>query len=376
MKIKGKIAALSVAMALAVSLAACGSGSSTSSESAASGSGSSSAASESSVAESSASAEATRTVTDMAGREVTIPEEVTKVATNAPNEVTTIGVLKAMDKLVAAYDTDYSVDAIYNTGADKIPYHPFGEDLNTEELLNSGAQVCFFRTTDPENENVAAIEDLGIPVVCVDFTDVDDRIASITLMGDVLGGDSVAAAEKYVSYVQECADQAYGYEVPAEEDRPTVLAFFTYMDGQYIIPSNDHFVIQTLSKVGAVSASDYTENSIVNIEDILNLNPDILINLDGAAGDAYVKEDEAFTGMDAYVNGNYYVNPCGISGLMTTGTVECAMEPLYLASILNENATDIDFAQTMKDFYQEFFDYTLTDEQVETLLSGSTLSAQ
>ncbi len=314
---------------------------------------------------------ATRTFTDMVGREVVLPAEITKIACNAPNEVTTVAILGALDRLVACYDTDYSDMAGYIPGITEIPYHPFGQETNLEEFVSSGAEVCFLRAMSADDEHIAQIEGAGIPVVCVYFTDVSDRVAAVSLMADILGGEAVDKGATYIEYVNACADKAYGYEQPAEEDKVSVLAFFTYMDGQYIIPSNDHFVIQTLEKVGAVSASDYTENTFVNIEDIIALDPDVLVNLDGASGDEYCKADDAFCALEAYQNGNYYVNPVGIATLMTTGTAECCIEPLYLASILNKNASDIDFKQVLSDYYTTFYGYTPTAEQLTSMMSGA-----
>lgn len=66
------------------------------------------------------------------------------------------------------------------------------------------------------------------------------------------------------------------------------------------------------------------------------------------------------------------VNPRGLTGSWTEGSVEAFLEAAWANDVVNAGSEAVGWESELKSFYQEFYDYTLTDADLATIKSGET----
>lgn len=91
--------------------------------------------------------------------------------------------------------------------------------------------------------------------------------------------------------------------------------------------------------------------------------------------DDYILSDEKWAGLDCVEQGRVYQIPVGTSRMGHPTSTETPLALLWLAELLYPDYFDIDFSQELKDFYEEFYDYQLSEETVEAILAGDEMRA-
>ena len=153
-------------------------------------------------------AQQTQTVTDAAGREVTVPVEVSRVIGSGPGALRLLTYLQAQDLIVAVDDIEVKRNrfdarpyALANPQFKKLPI--FGEfrGFDNPELilsLSKQPQVIFKTYAAMGHDPVELQEKTGIPTVVLEYGNLGthrDRLAnSLRVMGRILGRDERAEA--------------------------------------------------------------------------------------------------------------------------------------------------------------------------------------
>jgi len=139
------------------------------------------------AAASAAASDATRVVVDETGRRVTLPAEVRRVVSLAPNLTETIYAIGAGARL--AGDTDFcdvpdEAKSKPHVGA---PINPSLEAIVAlkPDVVLASASINWPATAD-------ALLKMGVPVYTTDPHSVDDMIAGIAHIGEVIGADAAA----------------------------------------------------------------------------------------------------------------------------------------------------------------------------------------
>ena len=371
-----KVGSGAAAAALVAGLAGCSSGSGSAAAASAASAGASASASASASANSAsaaASAGATQTIKDIKGDTVEVPTEINKIVDlwHAHNQV--IMMLGAADKLVGTtevfkkrpwpniiYPRLSEVEAlVVGTGAGEVNY---------EEALSLEPDVVFASDGDV----TATARQQGLATVNVAFQDDDGLREDVKITAQVLGSDAEEIAKEWqdlldanIALVEERMKDI------KEEDRVKVLHIassdsFTKVDGRKCI------VDEWIKLAGGVNALENEGNLIeVTMEEIVAADPEVIIMGVGAASAVeQLKADEAWSGITAVKNGAVYANPNGVFSWDRYSGEE-ALQVLWAAKKFNpEKFEDIDIEQVTKDFYLQFYGYSLTDDEVSRILNG------
>lgn len=84
--------------------------------------------------------------------------------------------------------------------------------------------------------------------------------------------------------------------------------------------------------------------------------------------------DSKWSGLDAVINRRVYQMPVGISRWRHPGSIETPLAILWLGkTVYPQLFADVNLYAETKYFYQTFFDYQLSDEQVSDILSGTVM---
>ena len=311
----------------------------------------------------------TRTITDMSGTEVEIPDEVDSYVESwfAHNAVDVM--LDDADGMLvtcadpAAYQWMYLVC----DNMSKATYTEFADGMNLEEIIAQDPDVVFGSNEDYR----AMFENVGIPYVNVMFSNLEEMKKSITLTAEVLGDDSPSIAKKYISYLDEQVEAIEKVSSEIEEsDQATVLHGDALMD--LTVDGGGTIIDEWIKDVGAinVASGEVTGNKqTVTMEQILNWNPDFIITGKNQQEAEDILADSTWSGIKAVQDGNVVVNPKGVFTWDRYG-VELALQLQWAAQLIYpDQFGDLDIVKATQEFYDEFFDYDLSEEEVNLILA-------
>ena len=317
-------------------------------------------------------AESARSITDMKGVKVSVPEKVEKIAAlwNANNEI--ILALGGMDKVVATTDlikTNKWFEHIYPK-LKNLPAALNGKDLQIEELVKLAPDVIIVFNKNYQDELIKN----GFSAVNLIFRDYPDMEKSIYATAEVIGTDDARKkAEKLANKIHDNSEfvTARTKSIP-DAKRPKVLHL---LGGANLLKIDGTNTIQnTWIKLGGGVNAINTEGSMIEVsaEEIINANPDIII-VGGNDTDTQIKkikEHPAFSGSNAVKNGKIYGNPKGVFSWDRYGA-ENVLQILWAAKTIQPDLfKDVDMKVKTKEFYKEFLGHELTDTEYGYILKG------
>ncbi len=348
---KKRLLSLLLAGAMALSLAACSNPGSASSGSAAS----QSASSVSSQADSSTQSEAAFpvTVTDAAGREVTIAEQPEKLVSGYYITTSMLIALGHEDKLVGI-EAKADTRPIYALAAPELLELPsVGTakefDLEGCAALEPDLVILPLKLKD----TVPALEELGLTVITVNPESLEELNETIRLFNAAIG-DPVKGWE-LLDYNQQTEE--FLAEILADVEKPSV-----YLAGNssYLSTAGAAMYQNTLLEMGGgenVAAElEDTYWADVSYEQLLAWNPEVII----MASDAAYSKDELLADpqlqqLDAVKNGRVYAMPSAFES-WDSPVPSALVGSRWVASVLHgEEYAFEQFQADAADFYQQFY---------------------
>ena len=317
-------------------------------------------------------ADSARSITDMKGVKVSVPEKVEKIAAlwNANNEI--ILALGGMDKVVATTDlikNNKWFEHIYPK-LKNLPAALNGKDLQIEELVKLAPDVIIVYNKNFQDELIKN----GFSAVNLIFRDYPDMEKSIYATAEVIGTDDARKkAEKLANKIHDNSEfvTARTKNIP-DAKRPKVLHL---LGGANLLKIDGTNTIQnTWIKLGGGVNAIQTEGSMIEVsaEEIINANPDIII-VGGNDTDTQIKkikEHPAFSGSNAVKNGKVYGNPKGVFSWDRYGA-ENVLQILWAAKTIQPDLfKDVDMKVKTKEFYKEFLNHDLSDTEYGYILKG------
>lgn len=312
-----------------------------------------------------------RTVTDMAGREVTLPAEITSIGTFG-----SIGVLNAFVQLMGAGDKIVNEMSANFTQTDQwrmqyefspqIAGGPLFEEAGevvVETVLETSPDVAFTMT----QATASVLENVGVPTVYLEWQDVEDVKDAVVLMGEVLGEEE--RAQEYLAYFD--AQQAKAAELTAdlaEEDRTTVLY------GDPIQFRQPHVIAEWwITQGGGTSVTDIErrgdESFEYTMEDLLAWDPEVLILTRAQLRDE-IAANSNYDNITAVREDAMHVIPT-VAHVWGNRTVEQPLTVLWTThQLYPELLPREDLAEEIRGFYSTFFGYEMSDDDIDAIIDG------
>lgn len=327
-----------------------------------------------------------RTVTDMVGRTVSLPDTVDKVMVLYGPGYEKMVILDAEDKIAVAADWHKTHSAwahvIYKR-LDSLPVMSNPGSPNVEEIMKKDPDVVFYFGNDKFTQQMT---DLGIPVICStggaqDLLSLKDQIR---MYGSVLGEKETKLAEEYCTYFDEKLNNVLAKTSSiANSAKPKV-----YVNNRIPLRAfgGSTLVGDSVEKAGGIYvAKDLNATTEINLEQLLTWNPDIIIvghenDLpDPSSKDTVdyptaqeVKEDYLtnpdYQGINAVKNKQVYIDPMGT--FFWDAGQQGILQLEWMAQLFHpELFPDLDMKKELKEFYLKFFRYDLSDQQSEQILN-------
>jgi len=317
-----------------------------------------------------------RYIIDAAGRQVTIPSQVTRVADPWHANNATVLMLGGADKLVATsvqaqrqpwlrklYPRILEVPAAFNAAG----------EVNIETLIGAKPDVILMAYDGTLPKWIAAAGSYHIPVVLMPNSSLDDLKATARMTGKVLGEKESKVAEDYVRYFDDNIRKVTQVtSTLTKSARPKVL--HTSSAGVLTVDGRKTVIDDWINVAGGVNAADVVGNGRpVSMEQVAAWNPDVIIV--GTAPNQQNRQailgDPRWQEIKAVRDGKVFVNPSG-AYLWDRHSAEAALQVLWAAKLLHPaRFTALDVNKETKAFYARFFHHALSDSELTSIMNAT-----
>lgn len=261
-----------------------------------------------------------------------------------------------------------------------------GGNVNVEKLLTLEPDVVF--TLAGNSSLIGALENAGITVVGIspskfkyDILETYDQWISI--LSQIFPDNS--KSEEISAYSKEVYDQiqAVTADIP-DEERKGVLFLFQYDDTQMITSGVNFFGQFWSEAVGGYNVAEEitidNSNAIITMEQVYEWDPDVIFitNFTPTQPDDLYNNtigSDDWSNVTAVKEGNVYKLPLGTYRSYTP-SADTPVTLLWMAQkVYPELFADIDIAAEVRDYYNELYGVSLTDEQIERMYNPSSAGA-
>ncbi len=328
------------------------------------------------------SAEETKTITDMYGREVTVPAEIDSVLSTAPPS-TEATYMIAPDVLIglnfAVNGSKYFPEkykSLPNVGGQQM-----GNTLNYETFLAMNPDIVLLGFT-PGNDISTTIETMEtklapIPVVAIaDSTNALNYGPEIEFLGELFGEEEQAA--ELTGYYDDVFAKVNSTIATIPTGDRIRVYYAEGADGLSTDPESSAHA-QLITICGGENVADITEKggggmAPVTMEQVASWNPELILCGDSTFYNS-VLSDPNWQGIDAVENKRVYLIPNQPFGWIDRPPgVNRIIGIPWLAKVLYpEKFQDLDLAAYIREFYSQFIHYDLTDDEVNAIITGSGL---
>ncbi|HEY6452896.1 MAG TPA: ABC transporter substrate-binding protein [Steroidobacteraceae bacterium] len=317
-----------------------------------------------------------RQIIDAAGRHLTIPATVRRVADPWPANNAIVLMLGAADKLVATseqarrqpwlrrlYPPIEQVPAAFNAGG----------DVNIETLVGAQPDLVLMAYGGALPRWAAAVESFHIPIVLMSNSSLADLKQTVLMTGEVLGPREAAVAQDYVRYFNDNIRSVTRItdRLPLSA-RPKVL--HTASAGILTVDGRQSVIDDWIRVAGGVNAAEVVGlGRPVTMEQVVAWNPDVIIvgTAPNQQSRQAILDDPRWREIKAVREGRVYVNPSG-AYLWDRHSAEAALQVLWAAKLLHPaKFASLDVNEATRKFYARFFHYRLTDAELRSIMEAT-----
>jgi len=229
-------------------------------------------------------------------RHVELKEAPQRIVSISPAITEVMFLVGAQDKLVGVSDF-----CKYPPETDKIKKVGGMHDINFEVLLSLHPDVVLIGSMISQ-QDVDAIEKMGIPVICiVEESSLEGMAEMMEVIGRITQCEEKgnAEAEKWREKISELKANA-----PAPKDRKCVYYVVGFGDGGDFTAPNDTHIQEIIELAGARNAGDSLSGWNISREYLFKTNPDIIL-IRNEDKDAFVSR-YPYTLLEAVKTGRVY----------------------------------------------------------------------
>lgn len=332
-------------------------------------------------------------VVDQLGREVTVPNLIERVVTG--------GILPYFSTWYVATNSTKEIVGMHPNSYNAAKHSMLGKmspdvlkadtsfiqngEVNVEELMKVNPQLYIEIATDEKSIN--KVTEAGIPVVALKAIDAAaaEPLATFNSWLEVTS-QITGTTERANRFLEE------GKKVQAqldeklkaieEKDKPRAMMLFRHNEKSITIGGKNFFGNQWLNATGAI---DVAENDIqgqkeVNMEQIYAWNPDIIFITNFTETQPADLLENKVDGQDwsqvkAVQEGKVYKIPLGIyRWFPPSGDAPLMLK--WLAQKNHPTLFDYKIEDEIKAYYKDFYEFDVTDEDIQAILNPSSEAAK
>jgi iron complex transport system substrate-binding protein len=316
-----------------------------------------------------------RIITDMAGRTAEIPADIASVfAGRHPIHA------------LYAFDTVITVNNVFRYSETEKKYlkksfyenKPYALEDASEEIVRLQPDIILFADLlTPDNIERAdkLQEKLRIPVILMD-NDLLNYKETLTFMGDLFHKEEKAA--ELCDFIRKYVDPVLERAKTIPEDRKKRVYYAEGMKGLNTDPRGSvHSLLIDLAGGINVAQTDVLPGrgmTGVSLEQVYSWNPDLMLvwsgNFDGMDSYREIKTSTAWQRLDAVKSGAVFQTPWRPFGWIDRPPgLNRMIGIVWLANVLHPDIFQYDVAAIVREFFQKFYHYGMTDEELRDILN-------
>lgn len=314
-----------------------------------------------------------RTVVDMKGKTVELPDTIESYCVLYSSAVPMCAMVDNDLKHMVMYPVSSYFEYWYCEMFEGINDHAIQVDkknVTAEQILESGAQVVFWNRPAHE-ELVASLEEAGVACVNVQVADADELIQAVHIIADSFGTEYAQSQiqkydnrfNQYLNAVKEHASQ-----IPDEEKKTVLVIGSIDTPSVSSLDSYQGFWTDLTGLLNVTPVSKGEPDATLTMEEIYELDPEIIL-AQGPFNRNEVNSDPQWSAVRAVQEGGLFSNPSVLDewGMPTS---EAPLQYIWiLKQFYPEYAENIDAENELIDFYKEFYDYEMSNDDAQALLS-------
>lgn len=312
------------------------------------------------------------TITDMEGKEVTIPRDVHKVACISQSATDLMISFGLGDKIVGTYRSfTYNkwVEELYPNAKN---YKAYSYSVAAEELVADGVDLVIIQDT----ENADAFRNAGIPVVGVHQYSpsgaFDDEVYDTASIIAQIFPEAKSKADAWIKDVKDTIADIQSKIGTTNSEKAVYYVNGEKAKGLYYSDGGNSMISRIYDVANVRLATEKYE--VLNVhkvsdEEMVNLNPYAMM-IGGAYQNNLVDSLNAspvWSTLDCNKENRVYRIPVCMTGIENV-SAETPLMLKYTASLFNEY--EFDMKAEMKANIKKYFNYDLTDADVENMAKG------
>ena len=318
----------------------------------------------------------TRQITDAAGRIVTIPARVNRVADPWPANNAMVLMLGGADKLVATSDQARKQPWLRRLYP-RIAHVPAAFDaaggVNVETLIGARPDVILMAYGGALPRWIDSVDAYRVPLVMMPNDSLEGLKTTVRMTGEVLGERESRVAAEYIRYFDDNIGRITRVTNKLlESERPKVL--HTATPGILVVDGRQSVIDDWINIAGGVNAADVVGlGRPVTMEQIAAWDPDVVIvgTAPNRQSRQAILDDPRWRQIKAVRDGKVFVNPSG-AYLWDRHSAEAALQVLWAAKTLHPALfADLDVNEETKRFYARFFHHALSDSELASIMSAT-----
>ncbi|MCS7130688.1 MAG: iron ABC transporter substrate-binding protein [Archaeoglobaceae archaeon] len=309
-------------------------------------------------------------ITDLAGRSVEVPKNVSKVVAIGPGALRLVVYLQAVDKVVGVENAEKAWEVytrpyrLANPQLSELPTIGVGgtddPQSNVEELMKLKPDVIFAVVNARYADNLQ--EKTGIPVIVIDYGTLGNfrttqLFESLRVMGKVLGKEK--RAEEVINYIEDIVKDLNSRSKDAEKPAKVYVGALGFK-GQHGITSTNcrfpPFEVNNITSENIACKVNTTAHIFVDKEFLLREQPEIIFldlgNLRLVKED-YSKDKTFYQSLKAFKDGKVY----GIYSFnfYNTNVEQALVNSYWVGKVLYpEKFKDVDVKEKANEIYRFF----------------------
>ena len=335
-----------------------------------------------------------RMIIDQNGTEVTIPGEVDEIVTGSilPYFHTWFVATNSTKEIVGMHPNSYNAaknSILASLSPDVLnadtSFVQNGE-MNVEELMKMNPDVYFEMATD--EKSIQLSRDAGINTVAIKSIDAAaaEPLATFNSWLELTAqiADTTERADKFLeigtSVQEEINEKIDGLTA---EEKPNALMLYSLTDQAITASGKNFFGNQWLNATGAndvAADGGVVGRKDVNMEQIYAWNPEIIFLTNFTEMQPEDLYNNTIEGQDwsqvaAVQNKQVYKIPLGIyRWFPPSGDAPLMLK--WLANINQPELFNYDMNEEIRTYYKDFYDYDVTDEEIDKILHPSSDAAK
>lgn len=309
----------------------------------------------------------TRVITDLAGRNITLPADITRISVLHPIPCQMVWRL-APKKLVSA-DKQFTERLEFMSDDEEnrllaLPINgEFHSDLNVEDLLAVSPQVVITLTKDTKIESEQ--KKVGIPFVAASKDTLEEIADSWRFIGKIVGNEKEGneLGDYWDETIKKVTDQTSKIN-----DSDKLKIYYAQPDVTKTVGSRT-IMASIISLAGGISfmeanpqmeSANTSEEIQVSLEQIYQWNPDVIITKTAKGRDEILSKD-AWKDIAAVKNKRVYAS----TKYEMLDRTQSLMGLLWTAKVLYPDKVKINLDKEVKTFYSKvYLDNNVTNDQI------------